>query len=724
MSVDSQDGRRPRKVARIDRQDDVTEQERSSYSNSSSRHRGYSISSEREESRNKTFRVRKHRKKRRQLGTCEQRGWSDAHLDRNLRSTSLKISEGRIVPEQSLPRGDYRPQGRQTAPDRHEQQVTIPRPLADLIEQGKGISLYDVLKVIPLGTQQLAHLLSGVLGQPEMPVEDTERRQLSEQSGHVECERSEGDGESTFCDKCDVESEHMDSQQMRMLHFGTCEQQGMGYIAAETQHAQNQQISPQQGPYVSSDGYDQQYEQHPLERQPEESQQSSLYDKLQIMSYAKDDQKGRSLPSDSYDHQYRHQPPERQPDSSQQSSLYDKLQLMPKVEDYQHGRGLLSDSHDQQCHHQPPDRQPDSSQQSSLYDKLQMMPKVEDYQHGRGLLSDSHDQQCHHQPPDRQPDSSQQSSLYDKLQGMSSRDCQQGRRFQSHEFGQEGRLPTSVEGLQGKQIPLDNGLGQELPPGNMRELHVLGMQSNDFGQEVILPTSIEGLQGREILLDNGLGQELPPGNMRELHVLGMQSNDFGQEVILPTSIEGLQGREIPLDNGLGQELPPGNMRELHVLGMQSNDFGQEGILPTSVEGLQGRKIPLDNGLGQELPPGNTREHHGPGVTHWGKQQRLMPGDTDGQHSQGVMSGNMPFRFNFPLASVASTGSCQQFPVSESRQLAAGSAEDDSVIQEQENKSRPTTTPAPTFPPPGILQKSASEPEKTDKTFCTVSDVII
>ena len=633
VSVDSQDGRRPRKVARIDRQDDVTEQERSSYSNSSSRHRGYSISSEREESRNKTFRVRKHRKKRRQLGTCEQRGWSDAHLDRNLRSPSLKISEGRIVPEQSLPRGDYRPQGRQTAPDRHEQQVTIPRPLADLIEQGKGISLYDVLKVIPLGTQQLAHLLSGVLGQPEMPVEDTERRQLSEQSGHVECERSEVDGESTFCDKCDVESEHMDSQQMRMLHFGTCEQQGMGYIAAETQHAQNQQISPQQGPYVSSDGYDQQYEQHPLERQPEESQQSSLYDKLQIMSYAKDDQKGRSLPSDSYDHQYRHQPPERQPDSSQQSSLYDKLQMMPKVEDYQHGRGLLSDSHDQQCHHQPPERQPDSSQQSSLYDKLQMMPKVEDYQHGRGLLSDSHDQQCHHQPPERQPDSSQQSSLYDKLQVMSkAKDCQQGRRFQLHEFGQEGRLPTSVEGLQGKQIPLDNGLGQELPPGNMRELHVLGMQSNDFGQE--------------------------------------------------------------------------------------------GILPTSVEGLQGSEIPLDNGLGQELPPGNTREHHGPGVTHWGKQQRLMPGDTDGQHSQGVMSGNMPFRFNFPLASVASTGSCQQFPVSESRQLAAGSAEDDSVIQEQENNSRPTTTPASTFPPPGILQKSASEPEKTDKTFCTVSYVII
>ena len=154
---------------------------------------------------------------------------------------------------------------------------------------------------------------------------------------------------------------------------------------------------------------------------------------------------------------------------------------------------------------------------------------------------------------------------------------------------------------------------------------------------------------------------------------------------------------------------------------QSHEFGQEVRLPTSAEGLQGREIQLDNGLRQELPPGNMRELHGPGVTHWGKQQRLTPGDTDGQHSQGVLSGNMDHQF--PLANAASTRSCQQFPRSESRQLAAGTAEDESVRQEQENNSRPTTTPAPSFPPPGILQKSASELENTVKIICTVSDVI-
>ena len=606
VSVDTQDERRPRKVARTDRQDDVTEQERSSYSNSS-RHRGYSFSSEREEPRNKKFRDRKHRKKGRQLGNCEQRGCSDAHLDRDLQCTGRKTSKRRIVPERSLPPGDYRQygmapdteenqRGRQTAPDSHGQEGTIPRPLADLIEKGKGISLYDVLKVIPLGTQQLKHLLSGVLGQPERSAEDTERRQLYEQSGHVECDRSEVDRESTFCDKRGVDSEHMDSQQMRLLHPGTYEQQGMVYNATETQHSQSQQTSlydklqmskakdHQQGRYVSSDSYDEQCEQRPLERQSERSQQSSLYDKLQMMSKAKDDQKGRGLSCDSLDQQCCHQPSERQPDRGQQSSLYDKLQMMSKARDHQQGRYVLSGSYDQQYDERPLERQSASTQQSDHCDKLQMMSAAKDYQKRRALSCDGLDQQYRHQPSERQPERDQTSSLYDKLQVMSSRDYQQGRRLQSHEFGQEGRLPTSVEGLQGREIPLDNGLRQELPPGNMRE------------------------------------------------------------------------------------------------------------------------------------------QPGPGVTHWGKQQRLMPRDTDGQHSQGVMSGNLDHQF--PLPSAASTGSCQQWLGFKSRPHTAGTAEDDSVKQEQESNSRPTTRPAPLFPPPGSLQKSASEPEKTVKRVCTVSDVII
>ena len=316
VSIDTQDGRRPWKVARTDRQDDAAEhfgyssrdrwnspsddirlrddspspqrdccstdqelspsgcnsrqgfslgpwegdtgwktangpkQDRSRYSDCRSSHRMYRVSTDREESRDRIFCDRKHHERSRQLGTCEQPGCPDTPLNQHLQSTGRKTSKRRIVPKRSLPPGDYRQygmapdteenqRGRQTAPDSHGQQGTIPRPLADLIEKGKGISLYDVLKVIPLGTQQLKYLLSGVLGPPER----SERRQLCEQSGHVECDRSEVDRESTFCDKSGVDSEHMDSQQMRLLHPGTYEQQGMVSNATETQHSQSQQPS-------------------------------------------------------------------------------------------------------------------------------------------------------------------------------------------------------------------------------------------------------------------------------------------------------------------------------------------------------------------------------------------------------------------------------------------------------------------------------------------------
>ena len=705
-------------------------QESSSDSDSSyeSECSGYSPGSERGECRGMTFRDRERHERRQRSMTYEQRRMrrdrSHNQQDRRLQSTSQT--------RQNPHAGGYRRQSAEAEVSRHgrgstagsyEHQATIPRPLESLIEKGEEASLLDVLKMIPVSTEQLKQLLSGALGQPERAAGDTERQWHCEQSGHVQGERGDRDHESRLYDKLNVKPKPMDSQQMRRLLSSICGQQGKDSADTDLQ-------------------------------QSERHQQSSVYDRLQLMSKAKDDdQQGKGSSSENCDRHYYQQPSER--------DAYDRLQQVPKTIDSQPERDSSFDSYDQEYYKHPPKRQFQRGQRFSVSNKQsddrrqrgnklqsdnrgqrrnkslsddrgQQRNKLQSDDRGeRGNKSQSDDrreQRNKSQSDDRgeQRNKSQSDDRREQRNKSQSDDRREQRNKSQSDDRREQRNKSQSDDRReqrNKSQSDDHREQRNKSQSDDRREQRNKSQSDDRGEQRNKLQSDDRGEQRNKSQSDDHGER---GNKSQSDDRGergnkSQSDDRGERGNKSQSDDrGERGNKSQSDDrGERGNKSQSDERRQRGNKTQSDDRGQRGSLPTAMEGLEGTATSQNNINRQE--PREIDGEPDPGVSRWDMPQRLTPRHTDVQNVPEMIPGSRYHRFSFkgswvPMTDAVCTESGQQ---QSSPQVAVVTV-DSSAKEDKESSSRPTTTPAPSQPQHGHLQKSAPEP---GEILCTVRGVI-